>query len=144
MPPNCRQAPISSPAIGGRPITNGPPLVSFDAELAQGMGLQVGDTLSVNLLAARSPPGIASLRRIDWAAAWDQFRAGVFARHAGSRATDPSRRGLCRTGEAEEALVRRVTERFPNVSAIPVREGPGRRRRGWWRRSAARSASSRC
>src|SRR5439155_241378 len=26
-------------------------------------------------------------------------------------------------GEAEEALVRQVTERFPNVSAIPVREG---------------------
>src|SRR5439155_434519 len=45
----------------------GPPLVSFDAELARGMGLKVGDTLTVNLLGRDITARIASLRQIDWA-----------------------------------------------------------------------------
>src|SRR6202035_5059642 len=44
----------------------GPPLVSFDAALALGMGLKVGDTLTVNLLGREITATIANLRSIDW------------------------------------------------------------------------------
>src|SRR5207245_596698 len=44
----------------------GPPLVSFDEALARGMGLSVGDTLTVNLLGREITATIANLRSIDW------------------------------------------------------------------------------
>jgi putative ABC transport system permease protein len=102
---------------------HGPPLVSFDAELAQGMGLQVGDTLSVNLLGREITARIANLRQIDWVRLGINF-AIVFAPGTLEAAPQTHLAAVyVEPGEPEEALVRQVTERFPNVSAIPVREG---------------------
>jgi putative ABC transport system permease protein len=101
----------------------GPPLVSFDAELAQGMGLKIGDTLSVNLLGREITATIASLRQIDWARLGINF-AIVFAPGTLEGAPQTHLAAVyVAPGQAEDALVRQVTERFPNVSAIPVREG---------------------
>ena len=44
----------------------GPPLVSFDAELAKGLGLKLGDPITVNILGRNVEATIASLRKIDW------------------------------------------------------------------------------
>ena len=44
----------------------GPPLVSFDAELAKGLGLKLGDPITVNILGRNVDATIASLRKIDW------------------------------------------------------------------------------
>jgi hypothetical protein len=74
----------------------GAPLVSFDAELAQGMGLKLGDTLSVNLLGREITATIANLRQIDWARLGINF-AIVFAPGALEAAPQtPSRGGLYR------------------------------------------------
>ena len=101
----------------------GPPLVSFDSELAQGMGLKVGDTLSVNLLGREITATIANLRRIDWARLGINF-AIVFAPGTLEAAPQTHLAAVyVMPGEAEDGLVRQITERFPNVSAIPVREG---------------------
>ena len=101
----------------------GPPLVSFDAELAQGMGLKVGDTLSVNLLGREITATIANLRRIDWARLGINF-AIVFAPGTLEPAPQTHLAAVyVMPGAAEDGLVRQVTERFANVSAIPVREG---------------------
>ena len=102
---------------------HGPPLVSFDAELAHGMGLKLGDTLTVNLLGREITATIASLRQIDWARLGINF-AIVFAPGTLEAAPQTHLAAIyVAPGDAEEALVRQVTERFPNVSAIPVREG---------------------
>ena len=45
---------------------SGPPLVSFDAELAEGLGLKLGDPITVNILGRNVEATIASLRKIDW------------------------------------------------------------------------------
>ena len=45
---------------------SGPPLVSFDAELAKGLGLKLGDPITVNILGRNIDATIASLRKIDW------------------------------------------------------------------------------
>ena len=100
----------------------GPSLVSFDAELARGMGLKVGDTLTVNLLGRDITARIASLRQIDWARLGISF-AIVFAPGALEAAPQTHLAAVYVAPAEEEALVRRVTERFPNVSAVPVREG---------------------
>jgi putative ABC transport system permease protein len=100
---------------------HGPPLVSFDAELARGMGLRVGDTLTVNLLGRDITARIASLRQIDWARLGISF-AIVFAPGTIDAAPQTHLAAVYVTPEEEERLVRQVTERFPNVSAIPVRE----------------------
>src|SRR5207248_1868527 len=101
----------------------GPPLVSFDAELAHGMGLKIGDTLTVNLLGREITATIGSLRQIDWARLGINF-AIVFAPGTLEGAPQTHLAAVyVPPGQAEDMLVRQVTERFPNVSAIPVREG---------------------
>jgi len=99
----------------------GPPLVSFDAGLAQGMGLKVGDSLTVNLLGRDITARIASLRRIDWAQLGINF-AIVFAPGTLEAAPQTDLAAVYVASDAEDGLVQRLTERFPNVSAIPVRE----------------------
>ncbi len=103
------------------PDYQGPPLVSFDAALARGMGLKVGDTLSVDLLGREITARIANLRSIDWERLGVNF-AMVFAPGALEKAPQTHLAAVYLPPAEEEALVRRVTERFPNVSAIHVRE----------------------
>lgn len=45
---------------------SGPPLVSLDAEVAKGLGLAVGDHLTVSVLGREVDLTVASLRRINW------------------------------------------------------------------------------
>ena len=99
----------------------GPPLVSFDAELARGMGLAVGDTLTVNVLGREVTATIANLRSIDWTSLGINF-AMVFSpgTFTGAPETDIATARV--PNDKEAALERAVTDRFPNVSAIPVKD----------------------
>jgi putative ABC transport system permease protein len=99
----------------------GPPLISFDAELARGMGLKLGDTLTVNVLGREMTATIANLRRIDWTRLGINF-AIVFAPGTLEAAPHTHLAAVYLPQSEEEGLVRQVVERFPNVSAIPVRE----------------------
>ncbi|HEV2186081.1 MAG TPA: FtsX-like permease family protein, partial [Stellaceae bacterium] len=99
----------------------GPPLISFDAELARGMGLKPGDTLTVNLLGRDITATIANLRRIDWTRLGINF-AIVFAPGTLEAAPHTHLAAVYLPQGEEEALVGRIVDRFPNVSAIPVRE----------------------
>src|SRR5581483_3570090 len=94
----------------------GPPLVSFDAGLAAGMGLKVGDTLTVNILGRDITAHIASLRQIDWSRLGINF-AIVFA--PGSLEAAPQTRlaAVYAEPDAAERIVAQVADRFPNVSA---------------------------
>ena len=76
----------------------GPPLVSFDAALARGMGLKVGDTLTVNLLGREITATIANLRSIDWERLGINFVMVFAPGTLEARAADPSRRRLPAAG----------------------------------------------
>jgi putative ABC transport system permease protein len=99
----------------------GAPLVSLDAEVARGMGLGVGDTLTVNVLGRELTATIANLREIDWTSLGINFAIvlspgaleGAPQTHIATARTAP---------ENEAALERAVTDRFPNVSAISVKD----------------------
>ncbi len=99
----------------------GPPLVSFDAALARGMGLKVGDTLTVNLLGREITATIANLRSIDWERLGINF-VMVFAPGTLEHAPQTHLAAVYLPPAEEESLARAVTERFPNISAIHVRE----------------------
>ncbi len=103
------------------PDYQGPPLVSFDADLARGMGLEVGNTLSVNLLGREITATIANLRSIDWERLGINFTL-VFAPGTLEGAPQTHLAAVYLAQAEEEKLVRAVTERFPNVSAVHVRE----------------------
>jgi len=100
---------------------HGPPLVSLDAKAAQGLGIGVGDTITVNLLGRDITARIANLRDIDWSTLGINFVI-VFAPGALESAPQTHLATVRATAGAEEAVERAVTDKFPNVSAIRVRE----------------------
>jgi putative ABC transport system permease protein len=102
---------------------SGPPLVSFDAELAKGLGLKLGDTITVNILGRNVDAKIASLRKIDWESLAINF-VMVFSPNtlAGAphralttlelpKGTDPALEGK---------VIQALSERFPLVTAVKV------------------------
>jgi putative ABC transport system permease protein len=99
----------------------GPPLVSLDAEVADAFGLKLGDSISVNVMGREITGRIANLRRIDWQTLAINFimvfSPGILE-HAPQTDIATLRVPLAR----ELDLQRRLTDRFPNISAIHVRE----------------------
>lgn len=120
-----RQAPThGSRVVAGEwwpPDYTGPPLVSFDARAAEAFGLALGDTVSINLLGREVTARIANLREIDWNTLSLNF---VMMFSPGLMETAPQAYVATAKAEprAEGALERAVTDRFPNISAIRVKE----------------------
>jgi putative ABC transport system permease protein len=100
---------------------HGAPLISFDSELARGMGLKVGDTMTLNVLGREITATIANLREIDWTSLGINF---TIVMAPGTLEGAPQMHiAIARTApDNEAALERAVTDRFPNVSAVSVKD----------------------
>lgn len=97
----------------------GPPLLSFDAALAQGWGLHVGDHIRLNVLGRDIDYTIANLRRIDWRSLGINFT--MIATPNPIAQAPHSHIATVRVDEAGQArLLRAVTDALPNVSGIRV------------------------
>jgi putative ABC transport system permease protein len=106
-----------------QPGYGGPPLVSFDAESGPGLGLKLGDTITVNVLGRNVEARIANFRKIDWESLAINFvivfspntlvgapyRALVTLEYP--KGTDTAR---------EAKLIQTLADRFPLVTAIKV------------------------
>ncbi len=103
----------------------GPPLVSLEAEVAAGLGLDVGDSVAVNVFGRTVTARVANLRKVDWRRFGINFVL-VFSPHTFAGApysdlatvtypagSDPSR---------ELALLRAVAQAFPSVTSIRVKD----------------------
>ena len=100
----------------------GPPLISFDADAAAAFGIGVGDTVGFNILGRQIEARIGNLRRIDWATLGINFVV-VFAPGALDGAPQSSIATVhVATPAGEDTLEAAIVDRFPNVSAIRVRE----------------------
>jgi putative ABC transport system permease protein len=101
----------------------GAPLVSFDAEAAKGLGLKVGDTITVNILGRNVDARIASLRQIDWESLAINFIM-VFSpntlQDAPHRVLTTLELPKTTTPAEEGKLIQALAERFPLVTAIKV------------------------
>lgn len=101
---------------------DGAPLISFDADLAEGFGVTLGDTLTYNVLGRNVTGTIANLRRINWQAMGINYST-VFSPGLLSRAPHTWMGTLHVTGTQEEAdMYRAITDEFPNITTIRVKE----------------------
>ena len=97
----------------------GPPLVSFDAGLAQGWGVGLGDIIRVNVLGRDLDLRVASLRDIAWQSLSINFfmvaspgiLSGAPHTHLATVHVD---------GKDQGSVLRAVTDALPNVTGIRV------------------------
>ena len=99
----------------------GPPLVSFDANLAKGWGVGVGDVLRVNVLGRDVDLRIASLRDVAWRTLGINFTL-VASPGLMEHAPHTHIATVRATPAAQGGLLRAVTDAFPNVSGIRIAE----------------------
>ncbi|ODS00584.1 hypothetical protein AUC68_15225 [Methyloceanibacter methanicus] len=102
---------------------DGPPLVSFDGELARGLGLKLGDMVTVNILGRNVEAKIASMRKIDWESLAINF-VMVFSpntlKGAPHRLVTTLELPKGTSPETEAKIVQSLAERFPLVTAIKI------------------------
>jgi putative ABC transport system permease protein len=107
------------------PDYDGPPLVSMEKKVAQGLGLKLGDAITVNALGRNITAHVANLRTVDWESLGINFvlvySPGTFrgAPHT-HIATLTYPHGS--TAEEENALLKAGAEVFPTVTTVRVKE----------------------
>ncbi|MET0744112.1 MAG: ABC transporter permease [Microvirga sp.] len=103
----------------------GRPLVSFDRRLAGGLGLKVGDEITVNVLGRNVTATIANLREVEWRSMGINF-VMVFSPNsfAGAPHTHLATLSLPDGGSpaAEAAILRRSALTFPSVTSVRVKD----------------------
>ena len=103
----------------------GKPLVSLEDDIASGLGLKVGDTITVNVLGRDVTATIANMRKVDWRKFGINFVL-VFSPNAfaGAPYSDLATVTFPKAGDGprELALLREVAEAFPSVTSIRVKD----------------------
>jgi putative ABC transport system permease protein len=104
---------------------SGPPLVSLEKQIADGLDLKIGDDITVNVLGRNLTARIASLRAVDWNSLGINFVL-VFSPTAlrgaphGEIATATFPAGG--TVAEESALLKAVIDAVPGVTAVRVKD----------------------
>jgi putative ABC transport system permease protein len=99
----------------------GPTLVSFDADLARGMNLKLGDTITLNVLGRDIEAKIANFRDVN-------FRSGRqnFVLILSPGLIDKAPHSFLATvrvdSNDEEPMYRAITDAFPSVSTVRVKD----------------------
>lgn len=116
--------PNGSELVGGTWWTadyKGPPLVSVEQEVAASLGLELGDTLSVNVLGVEVQAKVASFRTVEW----DNFGLNyvlVFSPGTFDAAPHNMVATVAVPPKAEVELARSIPRAFPSASLIQVRD----------------------
>jgi putative ABC transport system permease protein len=108
---------------------SGKPLVSFARDVAEGLGLKVGDTITVNVLGRRIVATIANLREVRWQRLGINF-VMVFSPNtfAGAPYTFLATLALPAGADAAQEtareidIARKVAKDFPAISSVRVKE----------------------
>lgn len=100
---------------------SGPPLVSFDADEAAGLGLAIGDEIEVNILGRPLMAHLANTRRVDWASGGMNF-VMVFSPQPLASAPHTHLVSLVVDEAGEADFARLLARDYPNVTLIRVKE----------------------
>jgi len=103
---------------------NGPPLVSMEKKIADGLKLKIGDEIIVNVLGRDIPARISNLRNVDWQGLGINFVL-VFSPNAFKGAPHSHVATLAEVhpdpaGDAR--IIKQVADAFPMVTSVRVRE----------------------
>jgi putative ABC transport system permease protein len=103
----------------------GQPLVSLEADIADGLALKIGDRVSVNVFGREVTATIANIRKVDWRKFGINFVL-VFSPNtfAGAPYSDLATVTFPETGNTarELGLLRDVAKAFPSVTSIRVKD----------------------
>jgi putative ABC transport system permease protein len=99
----------------------GKPLISLDAGLAHGFGVDIGDSLTVNVLGRNVTAEITSLREINWKSM--RFDFAIIMSPGLLEYAPHSHIGAIHADVAAEPLIESaIAKDFPNVSVLRVKE----------------------
>ncbi|SEV92007.1 putative ABC transport system permease protein [Cognatiyoonia koreensis] len=100
---------------------NGPPLISFSAEEALEMGLQIGDEMTINILGRDITGTVANFRNVSWEDAGIGF---VLSMNEGALAGAPHSwiSTVYSEEQAEAQILRDIATAYPNITAIRIRD----------------------
>jgi putative ABC transport system permease protein len=103
---------------------NGPPLISIEKKIADGLKLKIGDEIVVNVLGRDIPATIGNMRTVDWQGLGINFVL-VFSPNAFKGAPHTHVATLTEphpdaTGDAR--IIKLVADAFPMVTSVRVRE----------------------
>lgn len=103
------------------PDYTGAPQISFAAEEAAEMGLELGDTLTVNILGRDITATITSFREVDFSSAGMGF---ILSMNPAALLGAPHSfiATVYAEEQAEAAILRDLASQFPNITAIRVRD----------------------
>ncbi len=99
----------------------GPPLVSMEQEAANALSLKIGDTITVSVLGVDVEAKIGNLRKVYWESMGFNF-ALVYAPGTLEGAPHSFMATVEADGPAEAQLYKNITNAFPTVSAIRMKE----------------------
>ncbi len=102
---------------------SGPPLVSLESEVADGLGLKPGDDITVNVLGRNIRTRIANLRKVDWRNLGINFVL-VYSPNsfAGAPYSDLVTLTFAHGAQGDAELVRDVAKAFPDVVSLRVKD----------------------
>ena len=107
------------------PIIPGPPLVSMEADVAAGIGVGIGDSVTLNVMGRNITAKVANLRRVNWRSMGINF-VFVFSPNtfAGAPHMFLATAAFPDGGstERELALLQQVAQTFPTVTTIRVKD----------------------
>ena len=99
-------------------------LVSMESEVAEGIGVKIGDTITVNVLGKRFKATIANLRKVEWRSMAINFVL-VFSPNTFEKAPHAHLATVTweedSTFEQEQSLHRAVAREFPTVTTVNVK-----------------------
>ncbi len=99
----------------------GPPLVSMVDEIADGIGLKVGDKLTVSVLGREIEAELASLRRVNWRSMGINF-VMVFSPNTLRSAPHAHVVTIEMNGGDEAQVVNGIAAEFPSVTVVRVKD----------------------
>jgi putative ABC transport system permease protein len=107
------------------PDYQGPPLVSFEQKVAEGLALKIGDPIVVNVLGRNLTARVANLRTLDWQSLGINF-VMVFSPNTFRSAPVTHIATITYPGgsttEEETELLKAAAVAFPSVTAVRVRD----------------------
>ena len=121
------EIPKGSKVVEGQwwaPDYNGPPLVSLEKKIADGLGLKIGDEVVVNVLGRDIAATIGNMRTVDWQNLGINFVL-VYSPNAFRGAPHTHIATLTETHPdptSDARIIKSVADAFPSVTSVRVRE----------------------
>jgi putative ABC transport system permease protein len=100
---------------------DGPPLVSMVGDVGRGMGLAIGDAITVNVLGREVTATVANFRDVNWRSLGINF-VMVFSPNTLQKAPHSDIVTVEMAGGDEAALLNRVAREFPSVTGVRVKD----------------------